>query len=61
MKNEIQKVCIKARNAEIANFTGISAPYEEPENPEVILDTEQYSIEECVEQLTDILTAKGYI
>ncbi|WP_445478215.1 adenylyl-sulfate kinase [Lysinibacillus irui] len=51
----------KARNAEIANFTGISAPYEEPENPEVILDTEQYSIEECVEQLTDILTAKGYI
>ncbi|WDV06030.1 adenylyl-sulfate kinase [Lysinibacillus irui] len=51
----------KARNAEIANFTGISSPYEEPENPEVILDTEQYSIEECVEQLTDILTAKGYI
>ncbi len=51
----------KARNAEITNFTGISAPYEEPENPEVILDTEQYSIEECVEQLTDILTAKGYI
>ncbi|WP_225340407.1 adenylyl-sulfate kinase [Lysinibacillus capsici] len=51
----------KARNAEIANFTGISAPYEEPINPEVILDTEQHSIEECVEQLTNILTAKGYI
>ncbi|GAB0171228.1 adenylyl-sulfate kinase [Lysinibacillus sp. CTST325] len=51
----------KARNAEIPNFTGISAPYEEPGNPEIILDTERHSIEECVEQLTDILTSKGYI
>ncbi|MFJ5767146.1 adenylyl-sulfate kinase [Lysinibacillus sp. NPDC093210] len=51
----------KARNAEIANFTGISAPYEEPEHPEYILDTERYSIEECVEQLTTFLTDKGYI
>ncbi|UPW82541.1 adenylyl-sulfate kinase [Lysinibacillus sp. Ag94] len=51
----------KARNAEIPNFTGISAPYEEPENPEIILDTELYSIEECVDQLTNILTSKGYI
>lgn len=51
----------KARNAEIPNFTGISAPYEEPENPEILLDTEQYSIEECAQQLKDILTAKGLI
>ncbi|MFJ7841995.1 adenylyl-sulfate kinase [Lysinibacillus sphaericus] len=51
----------KARNAEIANFTGISAPYEEPEHPEFILDTERYSIEDCVEQLTTFLTDKGYI
>ncbi|MEK5233025.1 adenylyl-sulfate kinase [Lysinibacillus sp. FSL K6-0232] len=51
----------KARNAEIPNFTGISAPYEEPENPEIILDTEHYSIEECAQQLTQILTDKGYI
>lgn len=51
----------KARNAEIPNFTGISAPYEEPNHPEVMLDTEQHSIEQCVEQLTAILTDKGYI
>lgn len=51
----------KARNAEIANFTGISAPYEKPEHPEFILDTERYSIEDCVEQLTTFLTDKGYI
>lgn len=51
----------KARNAEIPNFTGISAPYEEPENAEIILDTERFSIEECAQQLTDILVTKGYI
>ncbi|MGE7999974.1 adenylyl-sulfate kinase [Lysinibacillus sp. NPDC093190] len=51
----------KARNAEIPNFTGISAPYEEPEHPEIILDTELNSIEECVDLLTDILISKGYI
>ncbi len=51
----------KARNAEIPNFTGISAPYEEPDNPEIILDTELNSIEVCVDQLTDILTSRGYI
>ncbi|MCR8855591.1 adenylyl-sulfate kinase [Lysinibacillus fusiformis] len=51
----------KARKAEISNFTGVSAPYEEPENPEIILDTEHHTIEECVEQLTSILTSKGYI
>jgi len=41
----------KAKRGEIPNFTGVSAPYEEPENAEIILDIERYSIEECVEQL----------
>lgn len=41
----------KAKRGEIPNFTGVSAPYEEPENPEIVLDTEQYTIEHCVEQL----------
>ncbi len=51
----------KARNNEIPNFTGISAPYEEPVNPEITLDTEKYSIEECAEQLQYFLSEKGYI
>ena len=51
----------KARNNEIPNFTGITAPYEEPVNPEIILDTENQTIEECVEQLQSILKEKGYI
>ena len=51
----------KARNNEIQNFTGISAPYEEPLNPEVVLDSENNSIEQCVEQLHHILCEKGLI
>ena len=51
----------KARNAEIPNFTGLTAPYEAPENPEIALNTEKYSIEECVEKLSKILIEKGLI
>lgn len=41
----------KARRGEIKDFTGISAPYEEPEAPSLVVDTANASIEECVEQL----------
>lgn len=41
----------KALSGEIKNFTGISAPYEEPENPDIILDTQSTTLNECVEQL----------
>lgn len=51
----------KARNEEIKHFTGISAPYEVPLNPEIVLDTETYSVEECVKQLTKALIEKGLI
>ncbi|WP_163099840.1 adenylyl-sulfate kinase [Peribacillus alkalitolerans] len=51
----------KARNHEIPHFTGISAPYEEPLHPEIILDTEKYSIEECVQQLSSNLINLGLI
>ena len=41
----------KARKGEIPNFTGISSPYEAPENPEVRVSTEKYSVEEIVADL----------
>lgn len=43
----------KARKGEIANFTGISAPFEEPENADLVLDTGKKSIGECVALLVD--------
>lgn len=40
-----------AREGKIKNYTGISAPYEEPENPALILETDRYSLPECVDIL----------
>lgn len=41
----------KARNGKIANFTGISSPYEIPVDPEITIDTEKLSIEQSVEKI----------
>lgn len=41
----------KARQGEIPEFTGISAPYEEPDAAEIMVDTGKHSIDECVEQI----------
>ena len=41
----------KARKGEIPEFTGISAPYEAPKNPEIIVRTNQYSLDECANQI----------
>lgn len=43
----------KARSGEIKQFTGISDPYEAPENPDLELDTTRHSIEECVDRLLE--------
>jgi adenylylsulfate kinase len=51
----------KARAGEIPEFTGISAPYEAPDSPELILDTNRQSVEESVEQIVGHLDAKGYL
>jgi len=51
----------KARAAEIPEFTGISAPYEEPDKAELILDTNSQSVEESVDQLLGYLREKGYL
>ena len=41
----------KARAGEIPEFTGISSPYEAPDNAEIVLDTGSKSIDECVEEV----------
>jgi len=51
----------KARAGEIPEFTGVSAPYEEPESPELVLDTNRQSVEESVGKLVEYLDAKGYL
>jgi adenylylsulfate kinase len=51
----------KARAGEIPNFTGISAPYEAPENPEIHLRTDQLSVEESVVKIVDYLKSKDLL
>src|SRR5262245_21125786 len=46
----------KARSGEIVEFTGVSAPYERPENPECLVDTKQLSVRESVDVLTEFVT-----
>ena len=51
----------KALRGEIKEFTGVSAPYEEPENPELVLNTEKESIEESVNKVLEYLKNKKII
>jgi len=51
----------KARAGEIPNFTGISAPYEAPENAEVHIRTDQLTVEECVVRITEYLQSKDLV
>jgi adenylylsulfate kinase len=51
----------KARAGEIPEFTGISAPYEEPEKPELVIDTNGHTVDQSVEQLVGFLDKGGYL
>lgn len=51
----------KAKAGEIPEFTGISAPYEEPLTPELTLDTSKLSVEDSVKTILSFLEEKGYV
>lgn len=51
----------KARAGEIPNFTGISAPYEAPETPEIHLRSDQLSVEESVVKIVEYLESKNLL
>jgi len=51
----------KAEEGEIPNFTGVNHPYQEPENPEVHVNTEEQSPEECKEAVLKHMREKGYL
>jgi adenylylsulfate kinase len=48
----------KARKGEIKDFTGISAPFEAPENPEIEINTSELSIDESVQKVLDYILPK---
>ena len=50
-----------ADRGEIANFPGVSAPYEAPEAPDLRLATDQLDVETCVERILELLHARGFV
>lgn len=51
----------RARTGEITNMTGITAPYEPPQNPDVVIETDQYPLEQCVDRLLRFFVDKKII
>ena len=48
----------RARAGQLAEFTGISAPYEAPESPELIVETDKLTVEECLARLMEYVRAR---
>lgn len=60
-KRDTKGLYRRARAGEIKEFTGISAPYEEPENPDLIVDTGTASLEQCAQKVLDLLVERRLI
>jgi len=57
-QRDVKGLYAKARAGEISNFTGISAPFEEPTNPELDVPTHKMSIEEATAMVVDYINTK---
>jgi len=60
-QRDVKGLYKKARQGEIKDFTGISSPYEEPENPELKIDTSQLSLEQSIQQVMSLLRARNIL
>jgi len=58
---DIKGMYKKALAGEVTGFTGVDDPYEEPADPELILDTDKETVEESVEKVLEKLKELGYI
>lgn len=60
-QRDVKGLYAKTRAGEIKEFTGISSPYEAPEQPELILDTDKLPLDECVNSVVELLLSKGIL
>ena len=60
-KRDPKGLYAKARRGEITNMTGIQDPYEEPNNPDITLDTEANTPTECLDKLTTALSTLNFL
>jgi adenylyl-sulfate kinase len=61
VRRDVKGLYARALRGEIANFTGVSDPYEPPLNPELVIHTAQESVEESLSRLLARLEALGYL
>jgi adenylylsulfate kinase len=50
-QRDVKGLYKKARSGEISSFTGISSPFEAPQRPDLVVKTNEHSLEECLTQL----------
>lgn len=60
-RRDVKGLYAKALRGEIANFTGVSDPYEEPLGPEIAVDSERESVDESVARILDALERAGHL
>lgn len=60
-QRDVKGMYRRARAGEIRDFTGISSPYEEPENSELSVDTGSMPLDQCVDQVIGYLQDRGVI
>ena len=51
----------KALAGEIKNFTGVNDPFEEPKDPDLVLETDKHTVEECAQSVITLLVERGYL
>jgi adenylylsulfate kinase len=61
VRRDVKGLYAKALRGEIANFTGVSDPYEPPENPEIVIDTKVQSLEESIAAILAYLEKNDFL
>lgn len=61
IRRDVKGLYRKALQGEIKNFTGISDPFEEPENPEIVVETDRTTPDECAAGIVAYLERHGYV
>lgn len=61
VRRDVKGLYKKALAGEIANFTGVSDPYEAPQHPDVVVDSARETVEESVARILATLEARGYV
>jgi adenylylsulfate kinase len=60
-RRDVKGLYARALRGEIANFTGVSDPYEAPLSPEIVVDTERESVDESTQRLIALLEERGFL